>query len=421
MLTDSQILADKTQDLDTVLEELEAANGDDTGPTSSTVRDVMNDENLQVTIECMGTLVDLYNTVSQEGVSQYDVQSLRAVQAKMANIAELKIPKVALERFEGMFTPDRSMLNQNISMESIVTEITRVIKEWFLKLVDAFQDFTRWFKTRKASDAVATMRIDRMNANLIKGKQHLSSWRSLNQFGDRNLTTAYDEIQRLELTNTKLPKNKLTLMAFGPSPLNVEFDKQLRLILAFTNNLSTVAQDLHDIVVGGQAGPVKVMFSGAVLDDAVKTLLKFEETSEDENYIMDNLPQLDLYQPKYVMQRKRYYIEMYELNISNMMRVLRGLRNFEKNLQPGIDADRVMQCIADITLGLRATEKVVDVLMHLLSAYGKVTTVYMNYYMRCVEATREDIMNNIKDDLMRASFTKASKAWDDFIKTLGFV
>lgn len=422
MLTDSQILDEKTQSLDAVLEELEAVNADSpAGPTSSTVRDVMNDENLQVTIECMGTLVDLYHTVSQEGVSLYDIQALRSVQNRMSAIAELNLPKVALERFEGMFTEDRTMLNQRISVESIVTEIGRVIKEWWLKLVDFWQNMMRWLKTCRSTETAVNFRVKMMNDNLMKAKQHLTSWRSLNKLGDRNLTTAYDEIQRLVLADPKLPKNKLTLMGFGPSPLNIEFDKQLRLVLAFTNNLNDIAKDLHDIVTGKGSAQVNVMFSGAVTEDAVKTLLKFAEASEDENYISDNLPQLDLYQPKYVMQRKLYYIEPFELNVKSLMNVLRGIRNVGKDLPPGVDPDRVMACINDITRGLRATEQVVELLMKLTGAYGKVTTTYLNYYIRCVEATREDIMDNFGDDLTRAAIEKAGKLWDEFLKTLGFV
>lgn len=419
MLIDSEILDNKTQTLENALQLLEA-NSDDTTPIDPVTRDVLKDEQLGIAVECMGTLKDLYQTVSQEGISVYDVQVLRAVQSKMDSIATGKVSKVALEQFEGMFTPTRTGLNQTVSVEAIVAEFGRIVKEWFYKLVDFVSDVVLWVKSVLNGETAVRDKTETLTANILKAKQHLTNMRNLNILSDRKLKQAYDDIQEAIIADPKLPRCKLTLMAFGPSKLNIEFEKQLRTVASFSKNFTAITNDLVEILDGGDHTKFYNTFSGAVIDDAVKDIVAYGVESTEVDYFKDNLPDLDMYQPKYVLQRRPYYVDTYYAILKILVSDLRKIKRFDKVTDPAAIA-RIQGSVADITKGIKAIERVIETIVKLNKCYFKVSASYINYYSRCFEYTRQDFVNNVLNDLQAAALAKIDKSWDSLMDDLGIV
>ncbi|ARV76763.1 virion structural protein [Pseudomonas phage Phabio] len=420
MLSDSEILDNKTQSLDEALQELEAINADEpnSGPVSNTVRDTMSDQQLTIAVECIGILADLHATVSQEGISSYDVQVLRSVQAKMAEI-QVGVPvKPALERYEGMFTPTRSGLNQTVSNEAIKIEFGRILKEWFYKLLDFILDVVKWFKTVMHGEYMVRSRTETLNNNITKAKQHLVNMRNLNILSERKLKQAYDEIQDAVMADPKLPKCRLTLMAFGPSALNTEFDKYLREVLLFGKTFTNTTSDLLAVLDGGEYDKAYATISGGLMKDIATKVEEFGVESSDVDYFKNELRDLDMYQPKYILQRKPYYIEPFNNMLKQAINDLRRIKRFDK-LTDEADIDRVRAAVLDLTEGVKAIERVVTTLIKLQNCYFKVSASYMNYYSRCFEYTRQDFQEHVLDDLGRAALAKADKAWDSFMDTLG--
>jgi len=419
MLSDSEILEDKTQSLDEALQLLEtnAADGPP-GPVQSVAQDTMSDQQLMIAVECMGILADLHATISQEGVSSYDVQVLRSVQTKMAAITDNAPVKFSLERFEGMFTPTRSGLNQTVSVEAVKFEFGRMLKEWFFKLLDFILDVVKWLKNIQNSEFIVRSRTESLNDSLTKAKQHLINMRNLNSINERKFKPAYDEIQAVVLADPKLPKCKLTLMAFGPGPLNVEFDKNLRQVLSFSKTFTTVVSDLLAVLEGGKYDQANTTFTGRLVEDAVKVIEEFGVESNDVDYFKNEIKDLDMYQPKYVLQRKMYYIEPFNNLLKQAVNDLRRIKRFDK-MTDEADIERVRGAIVDLTAGIKAIERVVAVIAKLQNCYFKVSASYLNYYSRCFEYTRQDFSEHILDDLGRAALAKADKAWDSFMDTLG--
>lgn len=419
MLSDSEILEDKTQSLDEALQLLEtnAADGPP-GPVKSVAQDTMSDQQLMIAVECMGILADLHTTISQEGVSSYDVQVLRSVQTKMAAITDNAPVKFSLERFEGMFTPTRSGLNQTVSVEAVKFEFGRMLKEWFFKLLDFILDVVKWLKNIQNSEFIVRSRTESLNESLTKAKQHLINMRNLNSINERKFKPAYDEIQAVVLADPKLPKCKLTLMAFGPGQLNVEFDKNLRQVLSFSKTFTTVVSDLLAVLEGGKYDQANTTFTGRLVEDAVKVIEEFGVESNDVDYFKNEIKDLDMYQPKYVLQRKMYYIEPFNNLLKQAVNDLRRIKRFDK-MTDEADIERVRGAIVDLTAGIKAIERVVAVIAKLQNCYFKVSASYLNYYSRCFEYTRQDFSENILDDLGRAALAKADKAWDGFMDSLG--
>lgn len=419
MLSDSEILEDKTQSLDEALQLLEDNAADKpAGPVNNVVRDTMSDQQLTIAVECMGILADLHATISQEGVSAYDVQVLRSVQTKMSAITDNAPVKFSLERYEGMFTPTRSGLNQTVSVEAVKFEFGRLLKEWFFKLLDFILDVVKWLKNVQNSEFVVRSRTETLNDNLTKAKQHLINMRNLNSINERKFKPAYDEIQSVVLADPKLPKCKLTLMAFGPSPLNVEFDKNLRQVLSFSKTFTTVVSDLLAVLEGGKYDQANTTFTGRLVEDAVKIIEEFGVESQDVDYFKNEIKDLDMYQPKYVLQRKMYYIEPFNNLLKQAVNDLRRIKRFDK-LTDEADIERVRGAIVDLTAGVKAIERVVAVIAKLQNCYFKVSASYLNYYSRCFEYTRQDFSEHILDDLGRAALAKADKVWDNFMDSLG--
>lgn len=425
MLTDSEILDEKTQSLDDALQQLNANREDgEIGPVSNTVRDVMVDQQLMIAVECMNTLADLHTTISTEGVSSYDVQVLRSVQTKMESIQLLPTGKISLERYDGMFTPQRSGVNQTVSTEATIEGFWKVVKEWFFKLLDYILGLVKFFKELQSNAVVIRMRAQRINDQILGAKQQLTHLRNL-AIGDRDrgYTSAYDAIQKEVLSDPKLTKCKLTLMGFGNAQLERDFDKQLKQVMAFSRIFSVVTSDLHKILDGGFYDRANHTFVGRVVEDSVKNIEEFGVESTDENYFFEaaELKDLDMYQPKYMLSRKLYYIEEWSKLLDRIVGDLRAVKRFNIDEDQPDTIERVRGAILDLTAGVKALERVVGTIVKLHSSYFKVSASYINYYSRCYEYTRDDMLSNLTDDIGRAAVAKIDKAWDKLMDNLGII
>lgn len=419
MSVELDILDEKTKSLDEVIEFVEAVD-ESGGPTAAVARDEELSSQLFIAVECMKVLGDLHSTISSEGVSTYDVQVLRGVQAKMSGISIGGAFTVALERFDNMFTTSRSDLNLKVSVEAVKFEFGRILKEWFYKLIDFVVDVVRWVKGVMNSETVIRHRTEDLNNNIMKAKQHLINMRNLNSINERKFKPAYDAIQEVVLADPKLPKCRLTLMGFGDQATTAEFDKHLRLLLSFSKNFSSTTSNLINVLEGGDFAQANATFVGRVIEDATKEILEFAVESTDEDYFKASMPGLDMYQPKYVVSRKAYYIEPFNNILKLAVNDLRRIKRFDK-LTEEADIERVREAVVDLTTGIKSIEKVIETIVKLNQCYFKVSASYINYYSRCFTYTREDFTKNIIDDLGAAALNKIDKGWDSFLDSIGFV
>lgn len=423
MLSDSEILDEKTQSLDEALQLLEANRPDDeSGPVSNTTRDVQSDSQLSVAVECLNILADLHTTISTEGVSSYDVQTLRSVQAKMAGIQLSAPTKVALERYEGMFTQDRSGVNQTVSVEAAKFEFWKTVKEWFYKLVDFIIDLVKWCKQLQYSETSIRNRYQRVNKELEAAKTILRKLEKDNALGDRDLKPKFKQIQENLLKDPKLTRCKLTLMGFGPSPLNVAFDKELRQVQTFGKVFATVTSDLATVLEGGQFDQANTTFVGRVIDDAIKELETFAVEDPNTDYFINapELKDLALFNPKYMLTRKLYYMDIWMDLLNKSIADLRKIKRFDK-IEDDAAIERVRGAILDLTTGVKAIERVVELLAKLQNCYFKVSATYINYMSKCYEIVREDYEAHALDDLQRAVLAKVDKEWDELMDRMGFM
>lgn len=421
MLSDSEILDNKTQSLDEALQKLEAnREQNEAGPVSSTVHDVLNDENLEIAVECVQTLADLYATVSQEGISSYDVQTLRAVQSKMNAISEVGAPKVALERYEGMFTPERSGLNQKVSIEAIQVEFMRIVKEWFYKLVDFVVGVVNAVIRLKDHNFMVDRRNEQIKGAVVQYRAQLRELMKLNAWGDRDLRPEFKAIQETLLRDPKLPHNKLTLMGFGTSQLDKDFQRELKTINSFSVNFKKVVDGLAVTVEKGDDSNVTTTFFGRILEDAVKTLEEFTVEDPDPDYFFKApmLKGLDLMQPKYFLERTPYYMATWYTLLDDSVKSLKRIKRFNA-ITDEAAVDRVAASIADINIGIKAIHTVAKTISELNVCQFKVGATFINYYINCHEVVMEDFKNHRFDDLQRVAIDKAAKAWDKITSDLG--
>lgn len=422
MLSDSEILDNKTQSLDEALQTLEANRDNDAeGPVSNTVRDVLTDEQLEVSIECVRILADLYTTVSNEGVSSYDVQTLRSVQAKMEPIREFKgVTKVALERYEGMFTQDRTGLNQKVSVEAIQVEFGKLIREWFYKLVDFISNIVNWAIRIKDNANIVKNRYDGINKKVDSLRSSLRSLEKLNAWGNRDLRPQFKAIEDNLLRDPKLPHNKLSIMAFGKSKLNEEFDRELRTIRNFSSNFRKVTDDLANMLDKGNADQVTTTFFGRVLEDAVTSLESFTVEDPDPEYFFTapELKELSLVNPKYMQARPIYYVHTWYDLLDDTVKNIKKLKRFNE-VTDDATADRIAASIADISAGINAIKTVIKVIGELHTSYFKVSAIFVNYYIQCREVVMEDFEQNRWDDLQRKAIEKLNKEWDSLLDSMG--
>lgn len=422
MLSDSEILDNKTQSLDEALQKLEAnRDNDDVGPVSSTVQDVLDDESLEIAIECVQTLADLYSTVSIEGVSSFDVQTLRAVQAKMEPIREsMGITKVALERYEGMFTPTRSELNQQVSLEAIQIEFGKVIREWFYKLVDFIANMVNWVIRYKDSTNAIKRRYDNINSKVEKMRTHLRNLQKVNAWGDRDLSPEFNAISDTILRDPKLNHNKITLMGFGKSPLNDKFDQTLKTLTGWTRAFRSVTDDLADLLDSGKATQVTSAFTGRLLEDSVMVLQEYTVEDPNPDYFFDapEMKGLSFINPKYMLARPIYYMDNWYNLLDDTVKNIKKLKRFN-DVTDEATADRIAASIADINTGINAIKTIINTIGALNTAYFKVSACFVNYYTQCYDVVLKDYESHRWDDMQRKGIEKLNKEWDSLLDSMG--
>lgn len=421
MQTDSDILEEKTQNLDEVLTELEAVEAEEpTKLVNTTVRDVMAEQQLIIAVECLGTLKDLYSTITQEGVSVYDVQTLRSVQERMNGITSLTKPGTALEKYEGFFTKTRSSVNQTVSIEAINIEFGRILKEWFYKLLDFIIDVVKWVKNLSVNESVIRSRTERLNEQSLTAKRHLQSMRNLNVLSDRKLDGAYKLIQDAVMADPALPKNKLTIMGFGPGTYTRKFEQYIKDMLVYSKHFTAGTNTLLDILENGDQSTITNTHIGHLIEDTVKRIEEYGVCSSDEDYFSNELPNLDMSNTRDLFQRKTFYIEPLNIMLKKAINDVRRIKRFDKVTDEATLITLQAIC-KDLTDGVKAIERVVAVIVQLNNCYFKVSASYINYYSRCFEHTREDFTKHIVNDLTRTAYDKIVKAWDKFLDDIGFM
>ena len=420
MLTEDQILDEQVQTLDEALDKLEEHSAEPITPNE--VGDTDVGQALSVTVECLKATRDLYHTISQEGVSAADVQALRSIRARMAPYMTLN-PRIALEDYEGMFTPNRSMINQVVSQEATLAEVGVTLKEWFFKFLDYIIKIVDWCRLVWNSEGLIRMRLGLIDSNIQSMYNAFEDLIKRNAAMGRDLTPELNKIAGLVLSDPKLDRTPGIIMGFGKTSFasNLKNGADVRNVdnnIDYTfNHLMKTISSLKNHIENNKPMAIGYNFS-LVINDQADTLDELFVASTEKDFFMDNLG-LDFWQhPKRLTIRPTFYPAH---NIGQVQRLSKEFRTIKRNtnFDKLSEIDILVQAVENITGSVNGLERVITSKQKLLNDYYKASATYANFYIRGRDMLMDEMKKNSSDDNMKLIWAKLDKVWEEILKKMG--
>ena len=414
MLTESEILDEQVQTLDEALDKL--ADHENNQITETVVPDSGASQAVQVTVECLKATVDLYHTISAEGVSAADVKALRHIRERMSPYMTLSY-RPALEAYEGMFTPNRSMINQVVSQEATLAEIGLTLKEWFFKFIDFVIKVVDWCRVAWNSEEMVNMRLRKIDHNLQSMFNAFDDVFKRNKAAGRDLSAECNEICKQVLLDPKLPRTHSMLQAFGVkkyegviNDADAVVDDAYRWILMDIVGLKTHIEQNKPMALGHDyASDINV---------AVDTVEALHVADPDVKFFIENLPKDFWTSPKQLLGRKVYAPSHNIAQVQAIAKKFREIRrnaNFEK--LDGVD--EIVQAVENITGTIKGLERMIVAKQTLFTNYYKASATLANFYLRGREMLLEEYLKNVDEDSKKVILDKLQKQWDDICYKMG--
>lgn len=420
MLTEDQILDEQVQTLDCALGKLEEHSDEPIAPNE--VGDTDVGHTLSVTVECLKATVDLYHTISIEGVSADDIKALRNIRNRMAPYMSLPT-KVALEEYEGMFTPNRTMINQVVSQEATLAEIGTTLKEWFFKFVDFVIKVVDWCRLVWNSESIIRLRLRAIDSNIQSMYNAMDDAFKRNAANGRDLSPELNKIASLVLSDPKLTRSPSMIISFGESKFSSDFlngsdirnsdskiDRTFSLLMKSIVSLKGHVEDNKPIAVPYDFSN-EINWEADLLDDLFVA-------SEDKDFFLENLG-LDFWKnPKRLTIRPLFYPSH---NIEQVQRLSKEFRSIKRNVnfEKLNDVDTLVKTVEGITGSVKGLERMITIKQKLLNDYYKASATYANFYIRARELLIEELVKNSTDDNTAAVIAKLNKVWEELLKKMG--
>lgn len=417
MLTESEILDEQVQTLECALDKL--ADHEKHAVEPATVPDVDAGQALTTSVECMRAIVDLYHTISNEGVSHADIQALRNIQSKMDPYRTLKT-KVALEAYEGMFTPMRSMINQTVSQEATLAEIGMTLKEWFFKIVDFVVKVVEWCRVTWNSEDAINLRLKVIDRNLQSMANQCMDVVKRNKTAGRDLNAHLQEIALLVLRDPKLPRTPATIMAFGRKVPG--FDNSLevmdRTIASTVNKLVKDIASLKDHIEKNDHNSSIAYDYGQDIQTEADFLEKLLFAEDDEDYLVTRLGKKFWEYPNILVGRKIYPPSTNIKQVQQIGEAFRGIKR-SANFDDLKDVDSVVQAVSNITESIQGLERIIKAKQEIFTQYYKASATMANFYLRAHEYALQQIIQYGDEDINRVVVDKLQKAWSSITDKMG--
>lgn len=417
MLSESEILDNQTQTLEEALAKLNDRS--DEAVEKTVVPDVGADA-LQVAVECIRTLADLHRTISVEGVSKADVQALRAIQTRMAPYARLP-SKVALEAYEGMFTPTRSMINQTISQEATLAEIGKTVKEWFFIFVDFIIRVADWCRKVWNSEELIRGRLKMMDMYLQPMCNQLMELIKYDAtFGRKPL----DDLLNLAdtvLDDPKLPRTESMLQAFNVSKGNSLPGAAIKNIDRSTDaNFDRLMKEVASLKSHiEQNKPMSIGVSYDLEFGINAQLLQEMTVAMDDPEFFKQKVRRDFWtDPKKLISRPIFAPSH---NIEQVQRLAKEIRGIKRNanFDDLSEVDVIVKTIENLSQSVKHLEEIIKFKQALYADYFKASATYANFYIRAHEHIEEGLRAHAGDDLDKKLMDRLSKAWEELLKRMG--
>lgn len=257
-------------------------------PMTTDVIDGNLQPELEIAVEAINDLLDLHSTIKAHGVSSHDMAGLTTIQKRLID-NNIALPKTSLEEFTGYFTPERSLLNQKVSLESIGKVILETIKAWLKKLIDMVMSSYRWVKGLKQKHVVLDAQLVKARDVLLGVRKIYLKMKTLNGVLGSEAAKAMSELSGTMLLTSSLDRNRITLYGFSD-------DGAVKQVKALFEEARTTSKAVAAKItqLGSLMGNQEIASEDDLntLSDVALVLNGTEEMlaiSDDPDYLLENL------------------------------------------------------------------------------------------------------------------------------------
>lgn len=417
MLTESEILDEQVQTLECALDKL--ADHEKHAVEPATVPDVDAGQALTTSVECLRAIVDLYHTISIEGVSAADIQALRNIKAKMDPYRTLPT-KVALEAYEGMFTPMRTMINQTVSQEATLEEIGMTLKEWFFKIVDFVVKVVDWCRVAWNSEDAIKLRLKAIDHNLQSMANQCMEVIKRNKTAGRDLNAQLQEIALLVLRDPKLPRTAATVMAFGRKiPGGAEAISAMDKTVAYT--VTKLVKDIASLkshIENNDHNSSIAYDYGQDIQTEADGLERLLFSEDDEDYLVTRLGKKFWEYPNLLVGRPIYPPSTNIKQVQQIAEAFRGIKR-NANFDDLKDVDSVVKAVSNITESIQGLERIIKAKQEIFAQYYKASATMANFYLRAHDYALQQIIQYGDADINKVVVDKLQKAWSNITDKMG--
>lgn len=414
MLTESEILDEQVQTLDEVLDKLTECEIE--GMEPKTVPDLGDSQVLQVTVECLKATVDLYQTISSEGVSASDIKALRHIRERMAPHMTLTyVP--ALEAYEGMFTPTRSMVNQVVSQEATLEEIGITLKEWFFKFIDFVIKLLDWSRSAWNTEFAIKKRLMFIDDNLQSMYNAFEDTLKWSNKVGRDYTAQLNAIWEQVLLDPKLNRSPSMLYAFGMTTNVNAYTKANKIV---DDSYRLVLKDITALkmrVEKDQPMLTTYMY-GNDINDAAFTLEQLTVADSKVSYLSDQLPSEYWRKPRSLLERK---VQAPSAQITQVQEIAKQLRDIKRNSKFNDlkDSSDLVSVVENLTAAIKGLERIIAVKQALFVDFYKASATMATFYIRGHDLMNDDLMKHDSSDSTKIAIDRMSKTWEDICSKMG--
>lgn len=375
-------------------------------------------DQLKTACENLEYLVDLHDTIKNEGVSKADVQDILNIQEQYrSSNGELPI-ETSLESYLGMFTAARSTLNKKISMEGVASNIINTIRKWIDYLVEFVAKIIRWFKGWQHRDDQIRSKINVAKLKLKIVKAAYQSAIEANFRSDRDLTEQFVKVANQLLTDPSLPKTPATLMYLGVMDREKPF-KYLTVAIndgvqQAKNNFATLEKQLDDTNNVNQA-----IISNAKLTFALDNIKQFTVVSDDADYLTNSVP-WDFYKSidSTLKLEIPQYQAVYDL-YGEFADRLRKMKRISSQLVDQQQMEQIKKSIEILTDSLKQMNELIENCAIIRDCAYKAIATQFNYYVQAAKIIRSDYYSHIVGDLGKQAYHKFEQALKEAAVSMG--
>lgn len=347
--------------------------------------DVVNEASmpqLGVAADSISELLDLQHTIKTEGVSSHDMAGMQAIQQRMIDNG-VALPNVGLEEHIGYFTPERSLLNQSLGMESIGKVILDTIKAWLRKLIDIVMQGYRWVKAQSTKHAKLDTQLDHARDVMLKVREIYKKIQTMTTPLPDDAVNSIKELTETALVVSNLERNKLTLYGYSDESavrdVKALYTSALESAEAVASRVTVLAQLLDNKEIPSDD-------SMCALSDLAAVSVSVDEmlqVSDDPEYLVEKLG--GDFWDRIVLFRKVKIIDFDKLTkcYGSTADALGRVRSIK--IEDQAQAERAQVIIDSITKAVNELNKIVNFFNRCAQSQVQAIRSYQEYYTKALE------------------------------------